>query len=91
MCGPSKCAVATARLIGIFLSDNFARPNKRGGAWMNAYRWQSRADGETLPIVVNNNNFAKGAAGRADAAVGGRSCARCSTSSGTGCTACCRR
>ena len=64
---------ADERLIGVFLSDNFARPNKRGGAWMNAYRWQSRANGETLPIVVNNNNFAKGAGGRADAPVGRRS------------------
>ena len=49
--------------VGLFLSDNHARPNKRGGAWMSAYRWQSRADGETLPIIVNNNNFAKGPAG----------------------------
>jgi len=49
--------------IGIFLSDNYARPNKRGGAWMNAYRWQSRTAGDTLPIVVNNNNFAKGPSG----------------------------
>jgi peptidyl-dipeptidase Dcp len=51
------------RTIGVFLSDNYARPNKRGGAWMSAYRWQSRADGEMLPIIVNNNNFAKGPAG----------------------------
>ncbi|MBK8740824.1 MAG: M3 family metallopeptidase [Betaproteobacteria bacterium] len=43
----------------IFLSDNFARPSKRGGAWMSVYRVQSRIDGEVLPIVVNNNNFAK--------------------------------
>ena len=50
-------------VIGIFLSDNFARPTKRGGAWMSAYRNQSRVDGETLPIIVNNNNFAKGAPG----------------------------
>ncbi len=54
---------ADGRMIGVFLSDNFARPNKRGGAWMNAYRWQSRTDGETLPIVVNNNNFARAPAG----------------------------
>src|SRR5439155_11769594 len=47
------------RLIGVFLSDNFARPTKRGGAWMNSYRLQSKIDGETLPIVVNNNNFAR--------------------------------
>ena len=30
---------------------------------MSAYRWQSRVDGETLPIIVNNNNFAKAPAG----------------------------
>ena len=54
---------ADDRVIGVFLSDNYARPTKRGGAWMSAYRWQSRADGETLPIIVNNNNFAKGPAG----------------------------
>ena len=51
------------RIIAVFLSDNFARPTKRGGAWMSAYRWQSRADGEVLPIIVNNNNFAKAPAG----------------------------
>ena len=51
-------------VVGIFLSDNFARPTKRGGAWMSAYRNQSRVDGDTLPIVVNNNNFAKGAPGK---------------------------
>jgi peptidyl-dipeptidase Dcp len=45
--------------IAIFLHDNFARPSKRSGAWMSAYRWQSRADGAVIPIVVNNNNFAK--------------------------------
>ena len=47
--------------IGVFLHDNFARPTKRGGAWMGHYRSQSRIDGDVLPIVVNNNNFAKGA------------------------------
>ena len=45
--------------IGIFLSDNFARAEKRGGAWMSALRLQSRSDGDVLPIVCNNNNFAK--------------------------------
>ena len=49
--------------IGVFLSDNFARPSKRGGAWMSAYRLQSRVGGETLPIIVNNNNFAKAPSG----------------------------
>jgi peptidyl-dipeptidase Dcp len=48
------------RTVGVFLHDNYARPTKRGGAWMSCYRWQSRIDDEVLPIVVNNNNFAKG-------------------------------
>ena len=54
--------------LGVFLHDNFARPTKRSGAWMSEYRKQSR-NGTTagaervLPVIVNNNNFAKGAAG----------------------------
>jgi peptidyl-dipeptidase Dcp len=47
------------QLVGIFLGDNFARATKRSGAWMSVYRSQSAMDGGTLPIVVNNNNFAK--------------------------------
>ena len=50
---------ADGRPVGVFLSDNFMRPTKRGGAWMSSYRDQSRAHGETLPVIVNNNNFAK--------------------------------
>lgn len=46
--------------VGLFLSDNFARPSKMGGAWMSAYRSQSRNGGDTLPIIANHNNFAKG-------------------------------
>jgi peptidyl-dipeptidase Dcp len=53
--------------IGLFLHDNFARPTKRSGAWMSAYRMQSKNGGEgatpVLPIIVNNNNFAKGVPG----------------------------
>jgi peptidyl-dipeptidase Dcp len=53
--------------IGLFLHDNFARPTKRSGAWMSAYRMQSKNGGDgalpVLPIIVNNNNFAKGAPG----------------------------
>ena len=51
-------------LLGIFLSDNFARASKSGGAWMSAYRLQSRMGGEeVLPIIANHNNFAKAPAG----------------------------
>jgi peptidyl-dipeptidase Dcp len=45
---------------GVFLHDNFARPSKRSGAWMSNVREQMRG---VLPIVCNNNNFARGAAG----------------------------
>lgn len=48
------------KTVGLFLSDNFARPSKMGGAWMSAYRSQSRSAGETSPIIANHNNFAKG-------------------------------
>ncbi|MGH7052571.1 MAG: M3 family metallopeptidase [Stellaceae bacterium] len=51
----------TNRLVGLFLHDNFARPGKRSGAWMSSYRAQHSLDGEVAPIVVNNNNFARGA------------------------------
>jgi peptidyl-dipeptidase Dcp len=56
-------------LVGVFLHDNFARATKRSGAWMSTFRDQSRNGGDSagcdpvLPIVINNNNFAKGAAG----------------------------
>jgi peptidyl-dipeptidase Dcp len=55
---------AAGRTIGVFMQDNFARPNKRSGAWMSALRWQHRnreGGGAELPLIQNNNNFAKGA------------------------------
>ena len=55
---------AAGLVCGIFLQDNFARPNKRSGAWMSNLRWQHRNGGsgvgEQLPVILNNNNFAKG-------------------------------
>ena len=53
------------QVAGIFLHDNFARPSKRSGAWMSSFRQQTRNGGDVIPIVVNNNNFAKAAAGEA--------------------------
>ncbi|QDQ27154.1 M3 family metallopeptidase [Chitinimonas arctica] len=47
------------QLVGLFIGDNFARASKRSGAWMHVFRSQSGIDGGTLPIVINNNNFAK--------------------------------
>ncbi len=43
--------------VGILYMDFFARESKRGGAWMNALRSQSRLDGKVTPIVTNNFNF----------------------------------
>jgi len=53
--------------VGLFLHDNFSRPTKRSGAWMSVLALQHRntADGAAvLPVVLNNNNFAKAAAGQ---------------------------
>ena len=48
----------------VFLSDNFARPTKRSGAWMSSYRLRDNTlHGDArLPIIANHNNFAKAAA-----------------------------
>jgi peptidyl-dipeptidase Dcp len=43
--------------IGILYMDFFARESKRGGAWMNALRSQSKLDGDVTPVVTNNFNF----------------------------------
>jgi peptidyl-dipeptidase Dcp len=53
------------KLVAIFIHDNFSRPFKSSGAWMSEYRSQTKnlvagADPmEGIPIVSNNNNFAK--------------------------------
>lgn len=57
---------ATGALQGVFITDNFARATKRGGAWMSEFRGQAknRLEGLKYPIVINNNNFAKAAPGK---------------------------
>jgi peptidyl-dipeptidase Dcp len=55
--------------VGLFLHDNFARPGKQSGAWSSRYRDQENMDEPVAPIVVNNNNFARGNA-RGDVAAG---------------------
>ncbi|RKP48333.1 M3 family metallopeptidase [Trinickia fusca] len=56
-----EVADSEGKPVGVFIGDNFARPGKRSGAWMSILRAQSGLNGGTLPIVLNNNNFAKGA------------------------------
>ncbi|MET8870812.1 M3 family metallopeptidase [Nocardia sp. NPDC004604] len=53
---------ADGTALGLFLADFFARPSKRGGAWMNELVSQSRLLG-TQPVVVNNLNIVKPPAG----------------------------
>ncbi len=49
--------------LAIFLVDYYARPSKRGGAWMNQYVYQSGLFG-TKPVVANHLNIPKPAAGQ---------------------------
>jgi peptidyl-dipeptidase Dcp len=49
--------------IGLFFGDYFARPSKRGGAWMTSLRDQERLADEILPLIVNVCNFSKAADG----------------------------
>jgi peptidyl-dipeptidase Dcp len=43
--------------VGVLYMDFFARPSKKGGAWMNELRMQSNIDSFVSPIVTNNFNF----------------------------------
>lgn len=51
------------KTIGIFYGDYYAKPNKNSGAWMNSFRDQQFFGGAVLPVVINNLNFNKPAAG----------------------------
>ena len=44
--------------LSIFIFDPYARPSKRGGAWMNSYVDESELEG-TLPVVANHQNVPK--------------------------------
>ncbi len=46
--------------VGLWYFDPYARPGKKSGAWMNAYRNQERFKREVSTIVSNNANFVKG-------------------------------
>lgn len=52
------------RHIGLFYFDPYARPGKRSGAWMTAYRDQERFDVEITTLVANNSNFIEAPAGQ---------------------------
>ena len=51
--------------IGILYTDYFPRASKRGGAWMNSFRKQSRLHGKDIyPVITNNGNFSKPTGGK---------------------------
>ncbi|MBM7115481.1 M3 family metallopeptidase [Archangium primigenium] len=54
---------ASGAHVGLWYFDPYARPGKRSGAWMNAYRAQENFRGEVPTIVSNNSNFVKGKPG----------------------------
>ncbi|HEY4555862.1 MAG TPA: M3 family metallopeptidase, partial [Lysobacter sp.] len=54
---------ADGKQLAIFLGDFYARPSKRGGAWMNSYVDQSGLLG-TLPVVANHQNIPKPSEGK---------------------------
>ena len=49
---------ADGKPLALFLADYYARPSKRGGAWMNAYVQQSGLFG-FKPVVANHLNIPK--------------------------------
>lgn len=44
--------------MALFYGDFFARPGKRSGAWMSAFRAQNGITGE-IPLILNNCNYNK--------------------------------
>jgi peptidyl-dipeptidase Dcp len=53
---------ADGKPLALFIADYYARPSKRGGAWMNQYVAQSTLLG-TKPVVANHLNIPKPPAG----------------------------
>ncbi len=53
---------AEGQVVGLFFGDYFARPGKRGGAWMSSFRVQDGVNGE-IPIIINNCNYNRPAEG----------------------------
>lgn len=49
---------ADGKQLGLFYADLYARPSKRGGAWMSTFVDQSSLLG-TQPVVLNNMNIPK--------------------------------
>ena len=77
---------ADGQPLAFFLGDYYARPSKRGGAWMTAYVQQSGLF-KTKPVVANHLNIPKPAEG-SQLYSPTMKCEPPSTSSATRCTEC---
>ncbi len=53
----------TARDVGLFIGDYFARTSKHSGAWMTSLRDQEKLTGNIRPVILNVCNFSKPAEG----------------------------
>ncbi len=47
-------------VIGLFYVDNFVRPGKKSGAWMNALQDHEAFRDARIPVVLNCNNIPRG-------------------------------
>jgi peptidyl-dipeptidase Dcp len=54
---------ADGRHVALFYFDPYARPGKRSGAWMNAYRNQEHFERDITTLISNNSNLMKGKTG----------------------------
>ncbi len=54
---------AAGRSVGLFFGDYYARSTKRSGAWMSSFRSQQKLAGDIKPLIINNMNLNKPAAG----------------------------
>ncbi len=52
------------RPVGLYYTDDYARPGKRSGAWMTTYRSHSTYAGDDNVLASNNNNFTKAEGGQ---------------------------
>jgi peptidyl-dipeptidase Dcp len=50
--------------MALFYGDYFARTGKSSGAWMSDFRAQEKMDGAVIPLILNNLNLNKPAAGQ---------------------------
>ena len=90
MCGSGRSRGAGRRPVGLFFGDYFARSSKRSGAWMTTLRVQEKLARRHPAARRQRDELRQGGRPASRRCCRSTMPARCSTSSATGCTACCR-